>query len=48
MLIRLLFKKPETCTDDVQALIDASVALRMRMDKIINYYEINQFGSLAA
>jgi hypothetical protein len=48
MLIKLLFKKPESYPDDVKALIDVSVSLRLRMDKLVNCYDIDQAGSLAA
>jgi hypothetical protein len=46
MLIKLLFKKPENLPDDVQALIDVSVSLRLRMDKIAQFYDMGQTGSM--
>jgi hypothetical protein len=46
MLIKLLFKKQEAYPDDIKALIDVSVSLRVRMDKIVHNYDAGQFGSL--
>jgi hypothetical protein len=48
MLVKLLFKKPEAYPDDVQALIELSVSLRVRMDKIVHGYDIDQANGLAA
>jgi hypothetical protein len=48
MLIKLLFKKQDPFPDDIQALIDVSVSLRVRMDKIVHNYDIGQAASLAA
>jgi hypothetical protein len=46
MLIKLLFKKQEAYPDDIKALIDVSVSLRVRMDKIVHNYDMGQVGSL--
>jgi hypothetical protein len=48
MLVKLLFKKQEPYPDDMQALIELSVSLRVRMDKIVHGHDSNQAGSLAA
>ena len=46
MLIKLLFKSPEPVRDDVKALIDASVSLGLRMDKITQFYDVGQLGGM--
>lgn len=48
MLIKLLFKRQEPYPDDVQALIDVSVSLRVRMDKIVHSYDAGQVGSVGS
>lgn len=46
MLIKLLFKNPEPVRDDVKALIDASVSLGLRVDRITQFYDGGQLGSM--
>ena len=45
MLIKLLFKKPDVLPDDVQALIDVSVSLRQRVDKVVQFYDMGEARS---
>ena len=46
MRIKLLFKKPETPPDDVKALIDMSISLRVSIESLVNFADLRCIGDM--
>ena len=46
MRIKLLFKKTETLQDDIQALIDMSISLRVGIDRLVNFADARYVGEM--
>jgi hypothetical protein len=44
-MLKSLFKRSQQTPDELQALLDSNIALRVRMDKIIHFEKPKQFSN---